>query len=746
MKTERISWEEREKIAWIGFGHRCDKSMTVLDVETLEELTSITEQLGRATHLKGVVFFTHKKRCFLAGVDINIFDQFKKESDATERSAQGQNLFNQIESLKIPTLVCVHGICLGGGTEFALACDHILVSDDPNTQIGLPEVKLGILPGLGGTWRLPQKIGLAKALDMILTGKSIRATKCVQWGLAAESYPNERLLEMALRHLYQSKPRKSTLSENILVRKVIFQKARDSVFKKTLGLYQAPLKILDTMETGLGRGQRAYLNAEARAFGELCMGEQSQNLRHLFFLSEKSKKFPLPPPARKLNIQRGAVLGAGVMGGGIAWLMAKNNATPLMKDIRLESLELGLRQASSFFTESLSRKRMSEDDYRRKMRSIFPTLNYRGFAKTQLVVEAVVEDIAVKKSVLSEVERHVHPDCILTSNTSSLSISQLSECLKYPERFAGLHFFNPVNRMPLVEIITHKQTSLETVEALYKWCLSTGKTPLIVKDCPGFLVNRLLIPYLNEATWLLEEGYELKDIDQACVHFGMPMGPFHLMDEIGLDVVKKVISVFSQLEGSVIHLNKVFESVSQSNLLGKKGGKGFYHYNAKGKKESVNSSLYPSSVSKKSTNETLIQKRLLFPMINEATKALTEGIVPNPSDIDLGTVFGIGFPPFRGGLYKYACGEGFENILVELENFAKKVSPQRYRPSDWLKNKVLKNKRTHDFCLLSLLHFLYPLCSLPPMAAHSSGFGTNSLLLCPHSLTKYYVRLSSQSN
>ena len=691
MEGKRISWEERDHIAWIGFGYQCDKSMSILDAETLEELDSIIERIQKMSDLKGVIFFTHKKRCFLAGADINMIDRFEKESTATECSARGQALFNKIESLDVPTIACIHGICLGGGTEFALACTQILVSNDSSTQMGLPEVKLGLLPGLGGTWRLPKRIGLSKALEMILTGKSIRSSRCVQWGLAQESYPKERLLEMAPKHLTRRASRKSKFSENILVRKVIFQKARDNVLKKTHGLYQAPLKILDTMENGLRRGQRACLNAEARAFGELCMSEQSRNLRHLFFLTEKSKKFPLPPPPGKLNIQRGAVLGAGVMGGGIAWLMAKNNASPLMKDIKTESLELGLKQASSFFTESLSRKRMTKDEYHRKMRNIFPTLNYHGFAKADLIVEAVVEDIDIKKTVLMEAEEHIRQESVLASNTSSLSISEMAKSLKYPERFAGLHFFNPVNRMPLVEIVTHQKTSLETIEALYDWCLSCGKTPLIVADCPGFLVNRLLIPYLNEATWLLEEGFALEDIDNACVHFGMPMGPFRLMDEIGLDVAKKVIAVFSQVEGSTIHLNSVFKNIAQSDLLGKKGGKGFYHYDAQGKAEEINYSLLPSDI-RQNTDEALIQKRLLLPMINEATKALDEGIVQTASDIDLGTVFGIGFPPFRGGLFQYAQSEGFEKILLELEDFSDNVSAERYAPAPWLKNKVFQEQ------------------------------------------------------
>ena len=692
MEGNGISWEEREHIAWIGFGYQCNKSMTVLNVAAMEELATIVERIEKHTSLKGVVFFSHKNRCFLAGADIKMIDDFKKESEATDRSARGQELFNKIESLSIPTIACVHGICLGGGTELILTCDKILVSDAPETQIGLPEVKLGLLPGLGGTWRLPEKIGLAKALEMILTGKSIRYQKCVKWGLAEDSYPCERLLEMAPRHLFQKKIKRSTLTENIITRRIIFQKARENVLKKTHGLYQAPLKILDTMETRQNRGQRAYLNAEARGFGELCMGEQSQNLRHLYFLSEKSKKFPLSPPSEAINIRRGAVLGAGIMGGGIAWLMAKNNAFPLMKDIQTNSLEQGLRQASDFFAEAVKRKRMTKEEHQRKMRSILPTLDYRGFNKSDLVVEAVVEDMAVKKTVLAEVEQHIRSHCILASNTSSLSVSEMAKYLKYPQRFAGLHFFNPVNRMPLVEIVTHAETSLETVEALYRWCLNCGKTPLIVKDCPGFLVNRLLVPYLNEATWLLEEGYDVEDIDQACVNFGMPMGPLHLMDEIGLDVIRKVLHVLNQVEGSALQLNSIFQRISQSNLLGKKGRKGFYHYNVQGKKSAVNTKMFPS-VPRQSANETLIQKRLIYPMVNEAAKALDEGIVPSPSDVDLGTVFGIGFPPFRGGLYKYADNEGFDKIIMELEKFAKDFSSDRFLPSASLK-KILIQKQS----------------------------------------------------
>ncbi len=702
LNTKRISFEVKEQVAYCGFGFQCDKSMTVLDEETLKELKIILDHLqGEGRKLSGAIFFSHKESCFLAGADINLINGMKTESEASSGAEAGQNLYNQLEDLPIPTVVCVHGVCLGGGTEFALSCKTIIASDDRKTQMGLPEVKLGLLPGFGGTYRMPKRIGLPSALDLILTGKTVDGRKGKKLGLIDEVYPKENLLPKAVDHLKQ-RPKSLSLKEslgnmatdNFVTKKIIFQKARENVLKETKGFYQAPLRILDVMEAGMMKGRSSYLMLEAQAFGELCVGEQSQNLQHLFFMMEGAKKYNGPASKSKLpELKRGAALGAGTMGGGIAWLMADVGMAPLMKDLAPAGLELGLKQSAENFRRAVKRRKMSEDDFERKQRSIRAQLGYEGFSKVDLVVEAVVENMDVKKKVFAEVEKQVSKTCLLTSNTSSLSVQEMSKALEHPERFAGLHFFNPVHRMPLVEIITHDKVAPETLEALYKWVLKVKKTPVIVKDGPGFLVNRILMPYLNEAGFLLEEGVSLKDLDDACLNFGMPMGPGRLLDEVGIDVAVKVAKILHEGLGERAASSKLSSVMSEKGWLGRKTQKGFYLYDDKGVQGDVNpelASVLPSE--RKKMSETEIQMRVFLPMINEASTVLADGIVESAAMVDLGLIFGIGFPPFRGGLLRYADGEGLSRLCDALLNFSEKVNKDRYTPSDYLK-KLVESKR-----------------------------------------------------
>ena len=531
MSFKKISFEIKDKIAMVGLGYNNEKPMTVLCEETLLEFDTLIEKLTHAAkkkEIKGLIFHTHKDRCFLAGVDVNLIHGLSTESEAMSKAEQGQNLYNKIEDLPIPTVACVHGICLGGGVELILCCDYILVSDDEQTMLGLPEVKLGLLPGLGGTYRLPKRIPLAKALGVILTGKNVRSKQAKKIGIANKVCPKEYLISIGKKYL-KKKRKKSfhPLLNNFFVRKFIFQKARENVMKKTKGLYQAPLKILTTMESGMSKSRESYMAHEAQAFGELCVSRQSKGLRHLFFMMEEAKKYPCnktPPP-----LQRGAVLGAGTMGGGIAWLMANSNMRPIMKDLGQEALELGLRQSSENFHKAYKRKRISFDQYERLQRSIFPQIDYSGFSKMDMIIEAIVENKDIKCRLFSEVEKEVRPDCIIASNTSSLRITEMAQSLQNPSRFAGLHFFNPVHRMPLVEIVTHDKVAPTTVHALYEWCLKVNKTPVVVGDGPGFLVNRILIPYLNEACYLLEEGVPIKKLEQACVNFWNAHGTLSLI-------------------------------------------------------------------------------------------------------------------------------------------------------------------------------------------------------------------------
>lgn len=705
MTYKKISFEVKDKVAMVGFGYNCDKAMTVLDEETLKELQDIVEELhGKTSELDGVLFHSHKDRCFLAGADINLISAMKTVSDGQAGAEAGQKIFNRIEDLKIPTIACVHGVCLGGGMELSLSCSKIIATDAKGTMMGLPEVKLGLIPGFGGTFRLPKKVGLPTALDMILTGKTLNGKKAKRAGLVEEIYPVERILEYAPKH-FKTKAKKKSFkdsleemaTDNVLTKKIIFQKARENVLKKTKGFYQAPLKILDVMEAGMLKGRTSYLAAESQAFGELCVSDQSKNLQHIFFMVEGAKKYPHSTGAELPKLERGACLGAGTMGGGIAWLMANNGMKPIMKDLNPAGLELGLKQSSSNFMGAVKRRKMSFEDFEKKQRSISTQTDYRGFPRVDLLIEAVVENMDIKKKVFAEVEKEVHPKTLLTTNTSSLSVQEMAQALEDNSRFAGLHFFNPVHRMPLVEIIKHDGVSNETIEALYNWVLKVKKTPVVVNDGPGFLVNRILMPYMNEAGFLIEEGVSMKDIDDACLNFGMPMGPCRLLDEVGIDVGQKVAKIIHDGLGDRAKSSSLSGRLVEKDFLGKKNGKGFYLYDEKGKVTGANpeaQALFPKA-SKKMT-EVEIQKRIFLPMINEAATVLTDKIVETAADVDLGLIFGIGFPPFRGGLLKYADSEGLERIQEELNKHAETVDKDRYTPCQLINDLVAQKKKFYE--------------------------------------------------
>jgi 3-hydroxyacyl-CoA dehydrogenase/enoyl-CoA hydratase/3-hydroxybutyryl-CoA epimerase len=703
MSFEKITLENKEGIYYIGFGKFEKKSMTVIYKKTLEEMNEALDSISQDKDARGLVLFSHKPNCFLAGMDISVIQGLTSEVEATTGCEKGQAVFNKIEDLKVPTMALVDGICLGGGCEMILSCDKIIASDNSKTAIGLPEVLIGVLPGFGGTYRLPKRVGITSALDMILTGKQIKAKKAKKIGLVDDVMPAERLLPLAPEYLFKDVSKKKSFSEsltdkasdNFIARKVIFQKAREKVLETTKGFYPSPLKILDHLEASYGKKRSSYLAREAKAFGELTQTSQSKNLQHVFFLHDESKKMNYEGELKE--VEKGAVLGAGVMGGGIAWLFAKNDQAPIMKDINVDGLELGLKQASENFSKAVKRKRMSWDDFNRKQRSISAQLDFNGFNKVDLLVEAVVENMDVKKKVFSDTEKKVNEDCLLTTNTSSLSINEMATALEKPERFAGLHFFNPVNKMPLVEIVRHDKVSEKTIQSLYKWVLNTKKTPVIVNDCPGFLVNRILAPFLNEAAYLLKEGVSIKDIDSAVLNFGMPMGACRLMDEVGLDVCVHVGKIMEEGLGARAKACDLSNLALENDLLGKKNKKGFYLYDDKGKQLDINPQM-DEILPKKSVSmdETTIQMRVFLPMINEAAAILEEKIVDSPSTVDLGLIFGIGFPPFRGGLLKYADAEGLDRVVDAINDFARTVDAERYRLNGYLKSLVDNKKKFYD--------------------------------------------------
>lgn len=705
MNYKSITFEEKDGLVWIGFGKYETKSMTTLTRETLMELKAAVETVKlKESSLKGLIFFSHKPGVFLAGMDISVINELQSTSEALEALDTAHPMFNMIEDLKIPTAALVDGVCLGGGLELSLCCKKIFISDNPKTALGVPEVMLGVLPGFGGTYRLPKKVGLTTAMDMILTGRQIRGKKAKSMGLADAILPTERMQELAPVYLLEKKTgKKKTIKDeiqaramdNFLARKIIFQKAREKVLETTKGFYPAPLKILEVLEKAATKKREVALSLEAEAFAELSQSYQSKNLQHIFFLTDNAKKLDNKDKLQKID--RGAVLGAGVMGGGIAWLFAQNNQAPLMKDITPAALELGLKQASQNFSGALKKKKLSADEFNRKMRSIEPTLNFDGFKSADLVVEAVVENMDIKKKVFAETEGYVREDCLLTTNTSSLSIEEMSKALKNPSRFAGLHFFNPVHKMPLVEIITHEKADKKAIDSLVKWALDVKKTPIVVKDGPGFLVNRILGAYLNEASFLLEEGVSIDAIDEAALNFGMPMGPLRLIDEIGIDVGIKVGKILHEGLGERLKPSSLPEKVYDLKLLGKKGNKGFYLYDEKGKVQGKNPEVYGVLPSKKTKmDEMKIQMRLFLPMVNEAAYIFADKIVDAASTVDIGMIFGTGFPPFKGGLCRWADHEGLEKLAEKIEAFAKEVSPERYALAPFLSMMIQDKKKFYD--------------------------------------------------
>jgi 3-hydroxyacyl-CoA dehydrogenase/enoyl-CoA hydratase/3-hydroxybutyryl-CoA epimerase len=667
----------------------------------LNELLAEIEQSAAARLVKVLAIRSGKEGNFIAGADVNEIAAISDPADGASKAAQGQQLFTRIASLPIPSLAVVDGICLGGGTELILACTQRIASDRKETRIGLPEVQLGILPGFGGTTRLPRLIGLRAALEIILTGKPVAAKKAERIGLIDECVPAPVLYERAgalARMLAVGRPAKRkrrgigarVLDDTPLGRRLVLKQARKTVMRQTRGHYPAPLKVLEIMPAILASSIDDALAIEARALGGLITTQVSKNLIHVFRLSEHAKKSA--PDVATQAIERVGVLGAGVMGGGIAQLLAYRGFAVRLKDINADAIALGLRHAQEMFDQAVKRRRLDKREARRMMQRISPTLDYSGFGNTDLVIEAVIERIDVKKAVLRETEERMAGG-VLTSNTSSLSITELQSTLAEPARFCGMHFFNPVDRMPLVEIIRGAHTSDETVATVCAAARKLEKTPIIVRDGAGFLVNRVLAPYLNEAGWLLADGVRTETIDKALVDFGMPMGPIRLLDEIGLDVARHAAGVMFDAFGERMQPAPPLAALGRTRRLGKKGGSGFYVYEH-GKEKGVDATIYAElgiANHGRTMARSELQARCVFVMINEAARILEEGIAASPDDVDIGMIFGTGFPPFRGGLLKYADTVGAARIAETLDRYTRDLGP-RFTVAPLLREKGQANR------------------------------------------------------
>jgi 3-hydroxyacyl-CoA dehydrogenase/enoyl-CoA hydratase/3-hydroxybutyryl-CoA epimerase len=498
----------------------------------------------------------------------------------------------------------------------------------------------------------------------------------------------------------------SLLENNPFGRSVVFKKARSGVLFKTKGQYPAPIEAIDVIcDTGTGfqknfRGddRARAMKREAEGFGRMAATEVSKNCIRLFFLTESIKKANGLPEGVEVStrkIQSAAVLGAGVMGGGIAHLLADKGISVRMKDIGIPGLELGVQSALNLFKKSLKRKSISERQFQQKLAKISPTTTFDGFQGAEVVVEAIVEKMEVKQAVLKELEGFVAEDAVIATNTSSLSVSKMQSVMRRPERFCGMHFFNPVHKMPLVEVIRGDKSSDHAVSQIFQFSKQIGKTPIVVRDAPGFLVNRLLMPYLTEAAIMVSEGVRIEELDPALLEFGMPMGPIELIDEVGLDVAEKVGHILHEGFGERMSPPKTFEKLLEKKRLGKKSGSGFYLYSGPEKKEKeLDSGIYEllgiQPVSGKIQKQEMVE-RCVFGMVNEAARCLQEKIVSSPEDVDLGMIMGTGFPPFRGGLLRYADSIGLAKIVSALEDYASRYG-MRFSPSDALRAYAEKGK------------------------------------------------------
>ena len=645
-------------IAWVIFDDP-EARVNVLGPASMESLDHILDELAQRRP-RGVIFSSNKPGIFIAGADIKELERICDQQHGAELSRAGHTIFAKIENLGVPTVAAIDGACLGGGCELALACSARVATDGTKTQIGLPETQLGIIPGWGGTQRLPRLIGVRAALDIILPGKSLNGVRAFKAGLIDAVVPAVVLRETAREFALGTRQpkRASTLAQNNwAARSVVCKMARKQVLTRTRGHYPAPLRALEAVEEGLAGGLDEGLEREAQIFGEVAVTPVCKNLIRIFFLREKFSKLRLESPTPPRKIAKVGVCGAGVMGAGIAQWCSARGLTVRLKDIKPEFVAGGMKRIADVYREGVKRRKITQPDVEHGLARVHPTTDYTGFGDCDLVVEAVLEKIEVKRQLFGELTPLLRKDCVLASNTSAIPIDELAEATGRPERFVGIHFFNPVHLMPLVEVVRGTKTAPDVLAVAVEFAKQLKKIPIVVKGAPGFLVNRLLMPYLNEAGLLLGDGVSVAAIDKAMLDFGMPMGPLRLIDEVGIDVAYDVASELAQAFGNRMKVALVLQKVHESGLRGRKGGAGFYLY--EGKHEQVNPKL-KSLIGgyEKPMPAEEIQNHLLRVMINEAKVCLQEGVVAGEDDLDVGMIFGTGFPPFRGGLVKYAKDAG----------------------------------------------------------------------------------------
>jgi 3-hydroxyacyl-CoA dehydrogenase / enoyl-CoA hydratase / 3-hydroxybutyryl-CoA epimerase len=675
---------------------RAGSSANIFDRATLEELRGELDFIeSQSGTLKGVIFASAKRSIFIAGLDLKSIGENASATEINEIIEMGQGQFNRIAELRIPTAAAIHGAAVGGGFEISLACDWRIASPDHATKIGLPEVKIGLLPAWGGSTRLPRLIGLPKALDVILGGKTPAARSALKLGMIDAIVPAENLIAFAAKKIMEGKPHRSghRVVNNPLAAMIIAKKLRPQLLAKTHGHYPAILKALEVVTRGILKSILGSLALEREGIIELVQGDACRNLIRVFFLQERAKKTPATNRDGK-PVSRAAVIGAGVMGAGIAQWLSARHLPVVLRDVNTEQVARGMSTISKLYSDGVKRHVLSRVEAREGLDRIFPAPIEAPLRHVDLVIEAAVENLELKKTLFQRLDALAGDETILATNTSALPVSELAASTRKPERVLGLHFFNPVHRMQLVEVVAARQTAPEVLDRAVKFARQIGKLPVVVKDSPGFLVNRILMPYLIEAGALFESGASIEDIDGAMLDFGMPMGPLRLIDEVGVDVALHVSKTLSAHFGGRMKIPAVLGRMMDAKMLGRKNGTGFYVHekgDARPNPEVMKFAAFSSTTTRTSGREEL-QDRMVLLMINESARCLEEQIVGAPEDVDFAMINGTGFAPFRGGPLRYADSLGAERIIGTMVKLVERGADY-FAPCDLLKQMAAAGKK-----------------------------------------------------
>lgn len=678
--------------------------MNILAEKVLHELAILLDQVASDSSCQGLVFISGREDQFIVGANVNEIEAINTPEQARANCREFEGILRKFSQLKIPTVAAVHGPCLGGGLELVLCCTYRIASSAEITKFAAPEIKLGLIPGAGGTQRLPRLIGLSTALDLVLTGRSYPARKAAKVGLVDAVVPRVQLEQIACDYALQKKPPASNrknknlkqmlpeiaLEKNPLGRKLMARKAREAVTRETRSFYPAAYKALEAVFEGIELSLDKGLELEAQLFSQLICTRECKSLIHLFHATTALKKNNFSKDGKAkygdAKIERVGVIGAGFMGTGLATLSADRNFNVLISDPDTEAVGKLLKHANAYFAKKVQRRRLKKFQQTQKMAMITPGTSIAGFNSCQLVIEAVYEKLELKQQILQVCEEQLDDDMIFASNTSALSIADIAAKAQNPARVLGMHFFSPVEKMPLLEIVVTKKTAGWAVSRAVEFGQALGKQVIIVQDQPGFYTTRVLAFLMAEALRILLEGCPIENIDKALTDFGFPVGPITLVDEVGIDIGLHVLDTLTKHK--LMDAPPRLDTLPAQGYLGRKAGKGFFQYRD-GKKLEADASIYKVlDISKKQNTNTemphdLIVDRCLLLFVNEAVKCLDAGIIAAPLDGDVGAVFGLGFPPFWGGPFKYVDHVGCKAIVQNLHTLQNKYG-ERFAPAKGL--------------------------------------------------------------